>query len=193
MEPKYLSSSLQWPKSCYISAAKLIIFSDINSSISYIFLSVNAFICVSAPPPLNRSGAESRYSPLLGCWFAWHFLCIYELPLEKPAVKFRLTSIDFFVTSFSTTASLTCTSFLFSTFQMNLFFMSEFSLPSVPYATIAAKTTVTYKHTLKRPILMQYFPISVYNSHMEKGRTASLNNFYGFSYHLFPSYSNLDI
>jgi hypothetical protein len=122
MKPTYLLSSLQWSKLYYVSATKLIIFPDIKSSISYIFLSVNAFICVFAPPPLNRSRTESRYSPLLGCWAAWHFLCIYELPLEKPAVKFRLTSIDFFVTSFFTTASLTCTPFLFSTFQMNLFF-----------------------------------------------------------------------
>lgn len=77
---------------------------------------------------------------------------------------------------------------------MDLFFsVSVFSLSSAPYATIAPKTTVIHKHTLKRPILMQYIPISVYNSHMEKGRTASLNNFYGFSYHLFLSYSDLDI
>lgn len=78
-------------------------------------------------------------------------------------------------------------------FSNGPFFLSAFSLSSAPYATIAPKTTVMYRHTLKRPILMQYFPISVYNSHMEKGSTASLNNFYGFSYHLFLSYSNLDI
>jgi hypothetical protein len=75
-----------------------------------------------------------------------------------------------------------------------IFFVCPYVFPShLPLRYNSSQTTVTYKHTLKRPILMQYIPISIYNPHMEKGRKGWLNNFYGFSCNLFLSYSNLDI
>lgn len=92
----------------------------------------------------------------------------------------------------SATHSLTCTSFLFSTSQMILFISLHvrslfLSNPSLRYNR--AQTTVTYKHTLKRPILMQYFPVSITSTIL----LVDLTIFMAISCNLFLWYSNLDI
>jgi hypothetical protein len=120
MNPTYLLSSLQWTESHYAPATEFIIFPDIKSSISSVISKCQCVHLRLCSTPFEQKARR------IYCRAAWRFLCIYELPLEKPAVKFRLTSIDFFVTSFFTTGSLTWTSFLFSTFQMNLFFYVRF-------------------------------------------------------------------